>query len=384
MRKLISIGAGVLAAGLLMTACSSTTSSTKVSNAKSSSSIPASSKVLLKRLDFANITDAGSLQVAIQDGILFAGSKLGVDVHTYNNNASNSTALSNAHLMTLNNPQVIADFDISKVTNTALGRLFDSAGIPCVGVDIEMPGCTWLQLNNPAAGLKAGAVAASIVRGKGWTGNNTTVIGLTTWSTGAFVNGIVTDFYQAFAQDMPGMIRKAASSFNPSTTTIGTNYVGINCGLIPAPCQSAVSEALATIPASQHLMFIGLNDQVVHAGLDAADAAGRSAQSVGVGLGDGASIGRLRSDPQWIAEDDIFYHGWGEYLMAVAYGLINGIKPANDTAVIPSLVITKAEVDKYYGASGTSAILLPPVPSQDRYLIKLGILQKFHNIEGLS
>ncbi|MHB1903398.1 MAG: hypothetical protein ACYCTG_04720 [Ferrimicrobium sp.] len=225
---------------------------------------------------------------------------------------------------------------------------------------------------------------ASIVKKKGWSGANTTVIGLTTWSTGPFVNGIVTDFYQSFAASMPGMVQKAASSFGPSTTKIGSNYIGIDCGLIPGPCRTAVSEALATVPSSRHLVFIGLNDQVVHAGLEAADAAGRTANAVGAGLGDGNSIARLRSDPQWVAEDDIFYHGWGEYLMAVATGLLKGVHPVNNIAEIPSLVITKAQVDKYYGKTGTSAVLLPPVPSQDKYLIPLGVLQKFHNIDGLQ
>jgi len=392
MRKKASYGrrmrhfGGVLVAviAMLLAACGSSAvkKPTKVVTHTSTTVTPTG--IAIKRLDWANITDAGSLQIAIQDGIVYAAKKLHVHLSLYNNNASDTTALENAHLMVLNKPQVIADFDISKTTNAALGRIFNQAGIPCVGVDIKMPGCVWFELNNPKAGLVSGRVAASIVKKKGWSGNNITVIGLTTWSTGAFVNGIVTDFYQSFAANMPGMIQRSASSFGPSTTKIGSNYIGLNCGLLPAPCRSAVAEALAGIPPTRDLVFIGLNDQVVHAGLEAADAAGRTSTSVGVGLGDGASIQRLRTDPQWIAEDDIFYHGWGEYLMAVADGLVKGIKPANDTAEIPSLVITKSEVDKYYGPSGTSAVMLPPVPKKDRYLIPLGVLQRFHNIEGLQ
>ncbi|MHB1520245.1 MAG: hypothetical protein ACYCWN_02835 [Ferrimicrobium sp.] len=369
------VGSVLVASTLLLAACGS-------SPAKSTNT--SASGVGLKHVDWANITDAGSLQVAIQNGIVFAGHKLGVKVSLYNNNASPTTALENAHLMTLNSPQVIADFNISQTTNATLGHIFNAAKIPCVGVDIQMPGCVWFQLNNPGAGSTMGPVVASIVKKKGWSGANTTVIGLTTWSTGPFVNGIVTDFYQSFAASMPGMVQKAASSFGPSTTKIGSNYIGIDCGLIPGPCRTAVSEALATVPSSRHLVFIGLNDQVVHAGLEAADAAGRTANAVGAGLGDGNSIARLRSDPQWVAEDDIFYHGWGEYLMAVATGLLKGVHPVNNIAEIPSLVITKAQVDKYYGKTGTSAVLLPPVPSQDKYLIPLGVLQKFHNIDGLQ
>jgi len=372
----------IVSSALVLAACGST--STSKSSSTSTKVKSSSTQVSLTRMDWANITDAGSLQVAIQNGIVYAAKKLGVKISLYDNNASPTTALENAHLMTLNSPQVVADFNISATTNASLGKIFNSAKIPCVGVDIKIPGCVWFQLNNPGGGKAAGPIAASIVKKKGWSGSNTTVIGLTTWSTGAYVNGIVTDFYQTFASNMPGMVQEKASSFGPSVTKLGNSYIGIDCGLIPGPCRTAVSEALATVPASRHLVFIGLNDQVVHAGLEAADAAGRTANSVGVGLGDGNSIARLRTDPQWIAEDDIFYHGWGEYLMAVATGLLRGVRPPGNVAEIPSIVITRNQVDKFYGKSGTSAFLQPPVPTMDKYLIPLGVLQKFHNIEGLQ
>ena len=51
---------------------------------------------------------------------------------------------------------------------------------------------------------------------------------------------------------------------------------------------------------------------------------------------------------------------------------------------IPQTVLTKSNVDKYFGSSNTTPKLLSPLPAGDDYLLKYGVLQKFDNIEGLT
>lgn len=362
---------------------SSATQGTSASSAAGASASSSGSHKALKSLDWANITDAGALQISIQDSIKVASRKLGVNLKLYNNNADPTTALRNAQLMLTDHPDVVADFNSSITANKAIGNMFSKANQACVGVDIQVPNCVWLQLNNPAMGTEAGQKVGDMVKAKGWTGKDTTVIGITTWATGPFVNGCVTDFYSSFAQTVPGMVQKSASSFGPNTTRIGSNYIGLDAGLLPQPAFQAVQQVLPSIPSSQHLVIVGLNDDVVNAALKAANAAGRStADTLAVGLGDGASINELRTNPQWVAEDDVFYKGWGETLVAVADGLVNGVKPSGPVD-IPATVVTKANVNQYYGSSGDSENLLP-FPSQDGYLKPLGVLQKFGNFQGLQ
>ncbi len=392
--SIYKVAAVAAASTIVLAACGSASNSAAGSSATqssgatsgggaSASSSSSGSYKSLKSLDWANITDAGALQISIQDSIKAASQKLGVNLKLYNNNADPTTALRNAQLMLTDHADVVADFNISITANTAIGNMFLKANQPCVGVDIQVPNCVWLQLNNPALGAEAGQKVGDIVKAKGWTGQNTTVIGITTWATGPFVNGCVTDFYSSFARAVPGMIQKSASSFGPNTTRIGSNYIGLDAGLLPQPAFQAVQQVLPSIPSSQHLVIVGLNDDVVNAALKAANDAGRStANTVAVGLGDGASINELRTNPQWVAEDDIFYKGWGEVLLAIADGLVNGVKPSGPVD-IPAAVVTKANVNKYYGSSGDTAKLLP-LPSKDGYLKPLGVLQKFGNFEGLQ
>lgn len=333
-------------------------------------------------LDWANITDAGELQVQIQNSISVAAKKLGVSLKLFNNNDDPSTALQNAQLMLTNRPSIAADFDGTLSANTAIGRMFTTAKLPCVGVDIQVPKCVWLQLNNPATGAAAGATVARMAKSRGWTGANTTVIGITSWATGPFVQGAVTNFYASLAKGLPGMRQKSAASFGPSTTRVGDNYIGLDAGLLPGPAFTAVQQVLASIPKTRHLVIVGLNDDVVNAALKATDAHGFSSRTMAVGLGDGSSIAELRSNKEWVAEDDIFYTGWGEVLLAMSDGLVKGVDPKGPVQ-IPETVVTKANVDKYYGPSGTTVKRMP-LPAADSYLKPLGVLQKFGNFVGLS
>lgn len=374
-------GSGTGAAASASAAGTPTSSVSPPSGAAASSG-SAGPRTKLQSMSWANITNSGELQIQIQDSIKAASKKLGVSLKLYDNQGDPTTALRNAQLMLTDHSQVVADFNSSITANKAIGNLFKKNNQPCVGVDIEVPQCVWMRLNNPAMGKVAGKDVAALAKKKGWTGKNTTIIGITTWATGPFVNGCVTDFYESFAKNMPGMIQKSAASFGPKTTRIGSNYIGLDAGLLPQPAFQAVQQVLPSMPASQHIVVVGLNDDVVNAALKAIKASGRAAKTMAVGLGDGASINELRTNPQWVAEDDIFYPGWGEVLTAVASGLVNGIKPTGPVD-IPSTVVTKSTVAHYYGPSGTTPKLLP-LPSTVEYLKPLGVLQKFGNFEGLK
>ncbi len=45
-------------------------------------------------------------------------------------------------------------------------------------------------------------------------------------------------------------------------------------------------------------------------------------------------------------------------------------------------MLTKQNVDTYYTAD--NKIKLLPFPPEDQYLVQTGILQKFHNVQGVG
>jgi ribose transport system substrate-binding protein len=83
-----------------------------------------------------------------------------------------------------------------------------------------------------------------------------------------------------------------------------------------------------------------------------------------------------------VAEGDVFVYFWGEYLMAMGVAMLQGAKPPALT-ISPQTVLTKENISRYYTPGMFTAKVLPRLPAVDRYLAKPGILQKFHNIEGL-
>jgi hypothetical protein len=370
--RLLRVGTVVAAVAVLAAACSSTPS--KAASVSSKKAVSTSS---LGLIDFANVTDSGSLQVEIQNGFVKAAKTLGAKIDLYNNNASDSTTVNNAHLMVENHPSVIIEFDNNVAVNPEVGRIFKAANIPCVAIVNAVPGCTLLNVNNPAIGGALGTTLGKQFAAKGWSGSNTTVLALVNWAGGTALNGAATEFYQNFAKELPGMIQAVWTTITPSTTKLGNNLYVLNCGSVPGPCQTAVSEVLPDIPRSQHIIVVGSNDNITDAGLTAAQTAGRGTEMYAASTGD--SVTELRSNPQVVGVGEIFGSYWGEYaLAAAASGKFGG------TVQMPYAALTKQNQSTLFGTSSVIPVSLPPVPAADNGLVSLTALKKFGNVAGLK
>lgn len=333
-------------------------------------------------MSFANITNAGALQVGIRDGILRAAEVLGVDVKLYDNNANDETALLNADLMINDQPQVIADFNVSAAVNETLGKKFNEAGIPCVAVNIPIPGCNWFRLDNAQLGAETGRVMADIANEKGMPGAEATVILLSAWAAGEDVNQGVRQFYKEFSANVPGAAQVDVEQIGPQTTQMGDGLIQVDTDLLLETGYEKVKAVLPSIPEGRSLVVFGVNDDVVSGALKAIREAGREDLTIVAGLGGGAGVNRLREDPEWVAEADIFYDYWGQYILAMATALNEGAEVPEITAA-PTVVMTKETVDQYYDAGSIIPKSLPAVVPENEYLVPLGVLQKFGNIEGL-
>jgi ABC-type sugar transport system substrate-binding protein len=370
--RVLRVGVLIGVMSVLAAACNSSTGSSKpTASSRTNSSNP------LRLVDYANVTDSGSLQVAIQNGFVKAAKVLGGKIDLYNNNASDSTTVNNARLMVANHPSLIVEFDNNVAVNPEVGSIFKAAHIPCVAVVNAVPGCALLNENAPAIGGALGTALGKQFSGKGWTGANTTVLGLVNWSGGVNLNGGVTEFYQNFAKVLPGMTQASWRSITPSTTRLGSNLYVLNCGSVPGPCQTAVSEVLPDIPSSRHIIVMGTNDNITDAALTAAKTAGRTHEMYAASTAD--SVTQLRSNPQVVGVGEIFASYWGEYaLAAAATGKDVG------TIQMPYVPLTKQNQSTTFGTSSVIPKELPPVPSADNGLVSLKALKQFKNVAGLN
>ena len=113
---------------------------------------------------------------------------------------------------------------------------------------------------------------------------------------------------------------------------------------------------------------------------------------------------QLRKNPNWVAEGDIFFPEWGQYLIAMAVAMKSGAHPPGVTTS-PQAVLTKQTIGHFYKPGSTrrtayraSALstrtraarrrAVPPRNSAascgNAYLARTGVLQKFKNVEGLK
>lgn len=142
------------------------------------------------------------------------------------------------------------------------------------------------------------------------------------------------------------------------------------------------SNALQTLPNDRNILLYSVNDDSTLGGWRAVTEAGRQDNTIVAGLGGSvAALGELRNNPQWVAEGSVFATHWGQYLIAMATAVLNGVEPPPLTKC-PQLVLTPENVDKYYDAEG-KVQLLPPLVPENEYLKDTGVLQRFNNVEGL-
>lgn len=338
-----------------------------------------------KRLtfDYANLTENSALFASFQQSFVSGAKRLGITMNTYNNNESGTTALTNARLMVAAHPNVIYDYNVVAGLGNALGSIFHKAGIPCIAVNIAAPPCFLENLNNPGMGSLAAGVAISYMNSHGWTGANTTILFLQNATAGASVNIAVRTFYSDIASRVSGMTRIGANAIHAATTTIGATGIQVNAGGTLSSAHTAVADVLPGIPASRHLVLFAINDDLALGGWSAIQDAGRSSTAIVMGLGGSVpAMQQLRTNPHWIGEDIPFLPGWAEIGLAMGVALTRGYHlPA--TTYIPQTILTKVNVNHYYGSSNTTPKVLSALPGSDKYLIKTGVLQKFSNIPGV-
>lgn len=335
------------------------------------------------KIDFASADDAIGVFKTVSDGMVAGAPTAGVTVRRYDNKLDGATAIANADLMIQDHPDVIVDWNAVANVGAALGKKFSDAHIPCLAANQPIPGCAQFNLSNQKMGVDAANVVVPAAKAKGWTSSDTTIMMVVASPNGVEVNNGPRYFYITAASLMPGYPVLTPDQINPQTTVIGNKQgVQFECLSTIEGAYNNAKNVIPTIPASNHIMLYGSDSDCAEGPLRALTEAGRQNNVLTCGLGptpDGLT--NTRSNPAWLCEGSAFLDDWAEFLIAEAVAIHKGIKvPA--LSPCPQLMLTKQNVDTYYTAD--NKIKLLPFPPEDQYLVQTGILQKFHNVQGVG
>lgn len=336
------------------------------------------------KIDYANFTDNSELFVRVRDGIQAAAKKVGATVKAYDNKGDGATALANARLIVNDHPDIVIEFSPDGSVGNALGNIFKQGGVPCIALNVPVAGCPIMNFNQKTQGESLAGAAAQYMKGKKWTGNNTTAIILQQASTSATVNASVRSFYSALAGLVPDMTPMAADKITATTTTIGQSGLQIDGKGTLDGSFAAVNGAIQSIPRDRNVVIMGINDDEALGALRAVEQAGRGDNTVVLGVGNSPSaLKQLKTNPRWLAEAMVPFQAWGEIGMAMSVAVLNGATTPPVT-YIPQDTVTKENMDKYYTTDYLEKDLLPPLPTESEYLVKTGVLQQFGNIPNVG
>lgn len=333
------------------------------------------------KVAFANVTEAGELFVQLGNGIAAAAEAANVELRRYDNAFDSETTLRNAQLMVQDQPDLILEYNGVQGIGPALQRVFETAGVPFIAINVAVPGGHWFNLVNRELGSDTARTVVPMAQAKGWTAADTTIIIVQASESGDEVNDCVRYFYITGAE-MMGMPVVAPTDITALTTTISENGIQVDGKGQLELSYTAVKNVLQALPADRNILLYSVNDNSTIGAWRAVQEAGRADRTMVAGLGgSAAALQELRTNPSWVAEGTIFMGQWGQYLIAMAVAILDGAVPP-DLTKCPQTVLTAENVDTFYDADA-NVIQLPPLDDTNGYLADAGVLQLFGNVQGL-
>lgn len=302
----------------------------------------------IKTIAFGDPTTATPQFKAVGDDFQAAAEKLGIKVFRFDNAFDATKSLDNARLMVQRKPDVIVNWSVSASANPAVGKVFKDAGIPCVALNVEIPGCSLFNQESKDMGVQEAERAVEVVKERGWDIDNTTL--LINWAplAGPEVNELPTYFYSTFAKSFPSMEQVDPSDIPLSTTTLGDNAVFVDGGAVLEQSNKVVTQALQSIPKGRNIVLLVLNDESGFGAKQALSAAGREKDAVIVAnVASKEGLDQLRNNPNWIVEGSTFFDLWGRFALAMAMAKVDG-QDLPELTGAPIAILTPDNVDEYY------------------------------------
>jgi ribose transport system substrate-binding protein len=367
---------GMASAGLVLAlgACSSSgsSSSSSASGAAPSASGAAQSTAAgttagkITSVAWGDAVAADPQYKAMGDSFVKSAQALGIKVYRFDNAANGATSVTNARLMVQEHPDVIIDYSGIASANPEIGAIFTKAKIPCVAINLPIPGCSQFGFSQQQLGTEVGTAAGKAIVASGWTGSDTTLIDAWSPMYGQDVNYSQSYLYSALAKALPQWKQVSGADIPLTTTNVGSHAVFVNGSGDLQTTNTVVKQALQDIPSSQNVIVSVFNHNSALGAQQALVAAGRKNWVI-IGSGPSAAeIQSIQTNAHWLMSADFFFTAWPKYALAMAYALHAGAKlPALTESAIQAT--TKSNVNTYYNSAGLLKSA-PPLPAADAYL----------------
>ena len=356
--------AGTVSAGLAVALSACGSSGSGSSTAQSNAAGATTAKIT--SIAWGDAIAADPQYKAMGDSFVKSAEALGIKVYRFDNNADAATSLTNARLMVQEKPDVIIDYSGIASANPAIGAIFTKAKIPCVALNLPIPGCSQFGFSQQQLGTDVGTAAAQAILAKGWTGSNTTLIDAWSPMYGQDVNYSQSYLYSALAKALPQWKQVSGADIPLTATQEGSHAVFVNGSGDLQTTNTVVAQALQDIPSSQNVIVSVFNHNSALGAQQALITAGRKNWVI-IGSGpNAAEIQSIQTNPHWLMSADFFFTAWPKYALAMAYALYAGVKlPAVTESAIQAT--TKSNVNTYYNSAGLLKSA-PPLPAADAYL----------------
>lgn len=376
MKKLYSAGAILASSALILTGCSGTGSDGSTDSAGGGTF----------NITFANYAASVPLFNTIQTTLekQLNTDDSGVNVNWYDNDGDAATMLQNAQLMIQEAPDAIVTYPVSAATD-GMSQLLEQSGIPCVSVNNPTEYCSFLNIDNGQLGIETGTIIGNLAKEAGWNASNTTILIGQNAAAGEVINDCVRYFYTTIAEIL-GFDEIDVSEITPATTTIGANAIQFDGQSTLQPSFDAVQGLIPSIPAGNNVILYTVNNDSTVGALRALEDAGLGADDklmIGGLGGDKTGLDNLANDPRWVAEGDIFVSYWGEYAVAMAEALADGVTPPADVTPLPQVVMDKDSLKQYHPDGTTAVTALPALVDDNLYLGDTAFLKFAGNVEGV-
>jgi ribose transport system substrate-binding protein len=219
------------------------------------------------RLGYAAQSPDSPFSSTVSEGLNAAAAKYQVDLISFDNHYSPSTAVRVAHRMIAERVDVAIEFQTFAKIAPIISSLFQNAGIPLIAVEIPHPGAVFYGVDNYNVGRLAGQVLARWAK-KNWQGR--------------------VDELLLLGLEAAGPLPQLRLVGAETAAREGLAAISRVCGLDTrgefVRSLELVRKHLRVRPP-QRTLIAGVNDPAVLGALHAFEEAGRAELCVGVGLG---------------------------------------------------------------------------------------------------
>lgn len=223
---------------------------------------------------FANATPDGDTYNGLEKSLEHALDGTGASLLKYNNNGDSATTFKNISAMIAEKPDVIIEVNPVADASERIGQQLKDSGIPCIAVNVPIPGCHFFNQDSAPMGEQLATEVAAEMKARNWSGEDTDVVLVGSAAYGG-LNDVLGEFYAPLSKIVPGMKPVAKQDITTASDQFGTNGYLLNTDYsIDAAFRSFATE-LQRIPEGRKIIVDCLGDELCLGARKALENAGR-------------------------------------------------------------------------------------------------------------